>query len=115
MNDKQFEDFTKQLEQYLAEEKVFVKNPARMQEFQHATEIANALFQDAQISIEDDPIQMGALILRIDCFDITVRGTSEINLFSELISKADNFEIYATGDERIHIAILFNNALIRVQ
>ena len=113
MDDKEFEGLMGELEQYLAQDKVFIKNPIRMQEFQRAREIASELFQDSQISIEDDPLQMGALILRIDGLDITIRGKREIALFCELISNADNFEIYAVEDS-VRFAILFNNVLVRM-
>ena len=48
----------------------------------------------------------------IDGYDITVRGSREIELFRELISKANNFEIYPVGDEKIRFAIMFDDVLI---
>lgn len=114
MDDKEFETLMQELSDYLAREKVFIKNPERFADVERATEIATQLFSDATISINDDPLQMGALIVRIDGFDVTVRGAREIELFSALIAKADNFEIYPVGDERICFAILFNNALTRL-
>ena len=114
MDDKEFDDLMVAIEKYLATEKVFIKNPERFADVQRATEIATQLFSEAEIAIDDDPLQMGALIVRIDGFDVTVRGETEIKLFSELISKANNFEIYAVGDERVRFALLFNNALTRL-
>lgn len=115
MNDKEFMDLMGELEQYLAREKVFIKNPARIQEFNHAREIAQQLFRYEKITVQDDPLQMGALILRIEGFGLVIRGQREIALFCELISKASNVEIYSNiGDEQVNIAILFNDALIRV-
>ena len=113
MDDKEFLDLMKELDDYLTREKIFIKNPARFAEVQRATEIATQLFSDAKITIEDDPLQMGALIVRIEGFDIIVRGKREISLFIKLIGKADNFEIYPTTDGKIRFAILFNSALIR--
>ena len=114
MDDKEFDELMQKLSDYLATEKVFIKNPERFADVERATEIATQLFSDSTVTIENDPLQMGALIVRIDGFDIVVRGEREISLFSELISKANNFEIYSIGDERICCAILFNNALTRV-
>lgn len=114
MDDKEFEDLMSELTEYLEREKVFIKNPERFADVERATEIATQLFTDSTIKVEDDPLQMGALIVRIDGFDITVRGEREIKLFTELISKANNFEVYAVGDERVSFAILFNNALTRL-
>ena len=114
MNDQEFMTFIGDLKKYLDAEKAFIKNPARLADVQHATEIAKQLFKDMEISIKDDPLQMGALILCINGFDITVRGEREIKLFQELIDKADNFEIYPVGDESVKFAILFKNVLIRI-
>lgn len=115
MNDKEFMDLMDDLQKYLEREKVFIQNPVRYAEIQHATEIAKELFKDYDISIKDDPLQMGALILCIEGYDIMVQGEREIKLFTELISKANNFEIYPIGDERIKFSILFSNALTRIE
>jgi hypothetical protein len=103
------------LREYLDTKKVFIQDPVRFADVERATEIANELFSDMEITIEDDALQMGALILCINGFDITVRGEREIKLFQELISKADNFEIYPVGDEKVKFAILFSKVLRRVQ
>ena len=104
-----------ELKEYLQKDKVFIDNPARLADVQHATEIANELFGDMNIWIKEDPIQMGALILCIEGFDIIVRGEREIELFYELIDKANNFEIYATEEGNIRCSILFNKAKIRIK
>lgn len=114
MNDKEFTDLLLQLNNYLRMEKIFIEDPARMNDVKHAIEIARELFQDSKVYINDDPIQIGALIIRIEGFDITIRGQREIKLFQELIDKADNFEIYSIGDEHVRFAILFEQALIRL-
>lgn len=113
MDEKEFTGLMNELAEYLKREKIFIKNPVRFAEVERATEIAEELFADSKVTIEDDPIQMGALILKIEGFDIVVRGEREIKLFTELISKADNFEIYAVEDN-IRFSILFSNALIRL-
>ena len=115
MNNAEFNALMDSLKKHLEAEKVFIKNPERFAEVEHATEIANELFGDMEISIKDDPLQMGALVLCIKGFDLVVRGKREIALFQELISAADNFEIYSNGNESITFSILFNGALIRLQ
>ena len=111
MNEK---EFINGLYEYLESEKVFVKNKTRFTEIEHATEIANKLFADSKVILEDDPLQMGSIILKIEGFDIIIRGKREIELFQELIDKADNFEIYAAGTD-VKFAIMFHDALIRIK
>ena len=114
MNDTEFLALMDKLKAHLEEDKVFIKNPERFAEVERATEIAAELFSDSDIEVADDPLQMGALIVRINGFDIIVRGTREIELFQELISMANNFEIYATENKNVMFALVFNNALTRI-
>lgn len=114
MDNKEFLDFIGDLKKYLNTQKVFIQDPIRFAEVEHATEIAKELFKDMEVAIKDDPLQMGALILCINGFDITVRGKREIKLFQRLVDKADNFEIYTVGDESVKFALLFNGVLRRV-
>lgn len=113
MNDEQFMGLMRELDSHLQTEKVFIKNPARFANVNTAREIAKELFQDSSITIEDDPLQMSSMSLCINCFDVVIRGQREITLFQKLVSKADNFEIYPVGDERIKITIMFNDVLIK--
>lgn len=115
LDEREFLSLMGKLKEYLDTEKVFIQDPVRFADVERATEIAKTLFSDMEITIEDDSLQMGALILCINGFDITVRGEREIKLFQELISKADNFEIYPVGDEKVKFAILFSKVLRRVQ
>ena len=114
MNDKEFALLAKGLQQYLERDKVFIKNPERFAEVENAYVIAKKLFADSVVTIEDDPIQMGALILDIKGYDIVIRGQEEIALFSEMISKADNFEMYPIDNEKICFALVFSRALARM-
>ena len=114
MTDEQFMQLMKELGEYIDTKKVFIKNPARFNDVYQAAEIAKQLFQDYDISIEDDPLQMGALCLCINGFDITIKGRDAVQLFQKLIAKADNFEIYPVGNERVKFAIMFNGVLKRV-
>lgn len=114
MDEKEFLDLMGELKEYLESQKVFIQDPVRFAEVERATEIAREIFKDTEITVENDPLQMGALILCVNGFDITVRGTREIKLFQELIDKADNFEIYPIGEEKVKFAILFGRILRRL-
>lgn len=114
MNDNEFAALMARLQKYLDKQKVFIKNPKRFADVEQATEIATRLFPKANISINEDPIQMGALIIRIEDYSIISRGEREIALFQELVSKASNFEVYTHDNENVRLAILFENALIRI-
>ena len=114
MDDKEFQAMMGDLAAYLDVPKAFALNPDRFADVKVAFETAKKLFAHMDVSINDDPLQMGALILRIEGFDVTVRGKEEIELFTELIAKADNFEIYPVGDESVKFAIVFNGVLTRI-
>ena len=111
MNEEEFNNLAAILAEYLETQKVFVQNPKRIEDVNAATETACRLFPEARIEIEDDPLQMGSLILSIEDFELTVRETDK---FVELISKADNFEIFHCGGDEVRLAILFRNALVRI-
>ena len=111
MNEDAFMQFADALTQYLETQKVFIPNTKRLRDVNEAMEMAKRLFPDAKITIKDDSLQMGSLILCIEDFDLTVRETK---LFDGLVGKASNFEIYSVGDENVKIAILFNHALTRI-
>lgn len=114
MNDEEFVSFAAKIDEYLKAEKTFIQDLNRTREIKNATEIAHQLFPDAKINIADDPLQMGALILCIEDFDVAVRGVTEIDLFNDMVSKADNFEIYPIGNDKVKIAILFGRVLRRI-
>ena len=104
-------DFIELLADYLNSKKLFIQNPKRIAEVNAATEIACRLFPKAEISIKDDPLHMGAIILEIkDCF-IIVRETKK---FVRMIEKANNFEIMDDDEGNVKLSILFSNALIKI-
>lgn len=108
-------EFAKNIKEYLNTEKVFIKNPERYNDVIHAKQISEELFQDScKIAIDNDPLQLGSLILCINGYDVTVQTTREMKLFKELISKADNFEIRPIGDEKLEFSIMFNDALTKL-
>lgn len=114
MDSQEFRSLMAELDEYLKSEKVFIKNSARFYEVNEAFQIALQLFSGAKVEIDDDPLQMGALILRIEWYDIVIRGQEEIALFSALIAKADNFEIYPVGEEKLKFSLVFSGALTKL-
>lgn len=110
MSEEHFYDFAELLTEYLETQKIFVPNFQRMKEVNTATEMAYKLFPKADISLKDDPLQMGAIILEIKDCVIVVRETEK---FTKLISKANNFDILCSGED-IKLSILFDNALIKI-
>ena len=115
LNNTEFMNLMKEVEGYLEASKdcLFAENPARMADIQEAVSIASSLFSDAQLSFSDDPLYLGSMALRIDFYDMIVSGKDEIERFNKLISKADNFEIGAIGNEKTRMSIMFNGVLIK--
>ena len=114
MSDQQFQQFLGELKDHLKQPKMFVTNIDRAREFYNAVHLAKQLFADATIEIKDDPLQNGAMIFHVESMDFIVRGEREINLFTEMISKASNFEIYHKGKGNIHFAAVFQGVNKRV-
>lgn len=114
MNDNEMQAVFQKLKEYLDKEKVFIENPFKMQNVRRAVEILHELFPDIEINIENDPLQMGALIISFTAFDVLVRGAQELDLFAEFTTLVDNFEIYAVTRESVHFAAVIQQALIRI-
>ena len=114
MNNTEFMNILNQLNNYLKMEKKFVLNSMRETEFKKAIELACKLFPDAKIYTNDDPLQMGAMILCIEDFSLSVCGETEIKLFSDIISMADNFEFYPIDEGTVKFAAVFQNVLVRI-
>lgn len=114
MNEYEFQLLLNKINEYLATKKTFVENPFRITEIKSAATTAHKLFPDAKICINDDPLQTGSLYLHIELFDINLSDETEINLFVELVSASDNFEIYAHKDGYIVFALLFQNAFVKI-
>ena len=114
MEDKEFNIILEAISNHLKREKVFIQNPERMQDIAHAMKIAKTLFPDHVTEIKDDPLQTGALILQIDCTEVdtsmVLNDEDEIELFNEMVSKANNFEFYQFNGN-IRFAAVFNGAL----
>lgn len=111
MTDAEFMDLLTQLKAYLDMDKAFITNPFREMEFKNAVQLAHELFPEAKIEIHDDPIQMGAMIFSIEDYALDVTETSR---FSEMIAKADNFEVYPTDKGNVRFAAVFQGVLVRI-
>ena len=111
MNDADFLDILDKLKAYLAMPKSFIENPFRVTEFKKAIELSHKLFPDAKINVKDDPLQMGAMILEIQDFDLDITETEP---FTELIKLGDNWEIYAIDKETVCLAGVFQHVLVRI-
>lgn len=114
LTDEEFYGILTQLGEYLQTEKKFIDNPFRQTEIKDALVAARKLFPDAKIELHEDPLQLGALIIHMEMYDMNVSGETEIKLFVDIIRKADNFEIYPIDEETICFALVYQKALIRV-
>ena len=115
MTDKEFTRFLDALSAHLASEKNFIVNPFRLREFEQAMEMAKELYPNAKVYASEDPLEMGAMILNIEEYDLGASFAREIKLFKDIIFLADNFEIRTTSEpEMVRLAALFNNVFIRV-
>lgn len=114
LNDQQFQQFLSELQKHLNQPKVFVTDLNRAREFYNAVALAKQLFTGATIEIKEDPLQTGAMILQAEMPDIVIRGVREIDSFSEMIAKADNFEIYPIDKENVCFAAVFQKVNKRV-
>jgi hypothetical protein len=47
------------------------------------------------------------MILKFITPDVTVRGKREINLFSDMVALADNFEIYPVNSDEVCFSAVF--------
>ena len=114
MNEYEFQLLLSKISKHLAENKSFVENTFRTTEIKNAANIAARLFPEAKICINNDPLQTGSLYLHIELTDINLSDETEINLFAELVTASDNFEIYAHNEGYIVFALLFQHAFIRI-
>jgi hypothetical protein len=114
LEDQQFLQFLGELKEYLDQPKMFVTNIDRARDFYRAVNLAKQLFPDATVTIQDDPLQTGAMSLHIEATDFVVRGATEIVLFTRIIVLADNFEIYTKGKGNVHFAAMFRGVNKRV-
>lgn len=114
LNEEQFEQLINKLNEYLQSEKVFVKNPIKTRATIRAVKILHELFPDDAMEIKDDPLQMGAVVVCVDTPMFVIRGKGKLNLFSELASIVDNFEIINGKGDEVHFAAVIQNVYIKI-
>ena len=114
MTNEEFYEILNSLGDYLEMKKDFVANPPRYAEFEDAVRKAREVFPEAKIEIQNDPLEMGAMILQIEDFDLDICKGNQIDRFIDIIHKADNCEFYALPNKNVRIAVVYQNALLRV-
>lgn len=102
-------NFADMMTKYLDAEKIKTINKERFADMQRMFDIAKQLFPDMGIRFENDPLQLGRLILCIKGYGFDVSGEENIRLFAELIFNADNFEIYSNEEEVVNLDIMYGN------
>lgn len=113
-DEENFNELMDMMREYLNASKTFIINPDRQREISYAYKLAHELLPDAAIQIVDDPLQMGALIMRMTTTDITIDSDEAYDLLNEIIALTDNFEIYPISNEQLCFAAVFENAFIRL-
>lgn len=100
-------DFFDLVQKYLDAKKTCTLNKERFVIIQDMFNIACKLFPRTNISLEDDPLELGRIILCIEGYDLDVSGEENIKLFTDLISDAENFEIYSDEEEVVKLEIMY--------
>ena len=118
MNEHFEEEYSDAVFEYLAElfqrlpkESVKLLNPHRYKQMLHAASLLTTLLQEdlskGEISVNvDSMFNMGSIIVELEELTVCVP-----HLFSQIISEADNFEIYPLSDGKIRFAIVFHSVL----
>lgn len=108
------EELIEFLRQDAQREKVYVLNPQRQREFADAYREIEILLDeciDAKMWCEMGELYNGYASIMIECESIIVR---EMQKFCTAIRKASNFEIYAIGEDRVRVNIMFHGIRTRV-
>ena len=108
-----FEDYLKNVKDYLSKDKVKLLNMGRIEEIADAYNTLRMIMmmdeEDTTIEIKEDALELGDISIKVVIPEFTVH---DILLFTKAISKADIVDIYPTADERLHIDITFRNAYL---
>lgn len=115
MKEKEFMELMRGLDAYLSMDKIFAPNNKRLADVKKAYEIATTLFGDMDITLKDDALKLGSVVLSITGSDLVARGESQIALFNALTEKADNFEIYAVNKNNVIMSIMFKGVFTRIK
>ena len=85
--------------------KIVIPNMHGVNKVKSAWTLAMEMFPTAQITVNDDPLQEGAMFLQVKDIDFTVR---EMMFAHDLIKDAETIEIFSE-DEDCVISIGFRN------
>ena len=110
MDSKDLLKLTDALKEYLATAKDYIPNIERLVSVSDAMSIAREMYPEHKITLAKDPLQMGVLFLEIIGTDITVIGEREMELFQQMVDKADNFEIIPINKDEVRLSICFADA-----
>lgn len=110
MDYNDFMEFSESLKEYLNAEKNYIPNITRLRDVSAAIDTAKEIYPEHEIALTKDPLQMGTLFLDIKGIDISAVGEREIELFQNLISKADNFEVVPVKGDEVRLSICFAGA-----
>lgn len=103
------------IEEYRQARKNFIPNDKVLFNTKAAINVAHQLFPDATIEAKADELGMGSVFISITDYDFVIRGAEEIELFHQLIDKANNFEIHPIDNDYTKISLAFHNAFIVVR
>ena len=115
MNDQQFDEILEKIKKHLQTEKVFIQNPFRAREMVRAMEIIHELFPEDEVHVKDDPLQTGAMIISVEMPYMVVRGQRELQLFNELNTLINNFEVISEmGKESVQFSVVIQEVNVRI-
>ena len=106
MGAEELYEMRKKLTAHLKERGESEVAPERRLEFERTLEAVRDYMPSAQIEVRDDPLQLGALIVKIEGYGFEVNGLEGVRIFSRLVETAGNFEIYPVDADRIGLAIV---------
>lgn len=115
MNDKELVTTLDKLKTYLEREKNFVIDLKRYKEYMTAAKLTQKLFPEGKLELRDDPLHLGAGIIHVEDLYVMVSNARETQMFCDLITLADNFEIYPIDAENVCFAMVFNGVYKYIQ
>ena len=108
--------FEELLRAHQQEPKAWIMNPARQKDFMDAyntlREIVLAEDENAKIECGMHELDIGAGVIRIETYWLTVRETEK---FASAISKADNLEIYPMVKGKLRMHLMFHGVHNRIK
>ena len=107
-----FEMFLAKMKEWQSNPHMFIVNNNRMKEMEMAHDILEKIIHeydpDATIKVDMNVLNDGSASIVIETCDFVVHNVQE---FITVIKNANNFEVYPILDDKIRIAIMFNNVM----